>query len=808
MVNDFRYALRTLGRNRGFTVIATLTLALGIGLNAAIFGILNGLLFKPPVAADSDRLVWIASASSEPDGPRGNLTYPDFMAIRERKDVLAGAFAFTEAPMSLSTGGQALRLKGQVVSGNMFDVLGLRMTAGRAFLPEEDRSAGTHPVAVIGHALAQRLFPDDAGAVGRPMTINGRAFTVVGVAPPGFSGPDRMSPADVWVPLMMHAAAIPGLGDGLSPTSWWLKGIGRLADGVPRAQAHVTLAGLAAGIAQSRSESHKGFTLTVQAFHGTDPRDRADVLPLAALLMAVTLTVLLIACANVAGLLLSRATGREREIGIRRAVGASRARLVRQLLVESLVLAAMAGATGLLLAMWGSDLIMRMAEIPGPLDASPDWRVVVFTAGVSLAAGIAFGLVPALRSSPEDVAPSLRAEPGAHARPRASRLQRGLVIGQLAVSLVLLTGAGLLINGLAQAWRVDVGFQYADRVVVSLDLRLQNYEPARASAFYAQVMEQVRALPGVQRATLAHLVPFGGRVYSHGLSLPDQLADPDRIPPRVSVNRVWTDFFATLHIDLVRGRDFDERDLKPAPDTAIVSETMAARIWPGQDPLGQRFSVDGPDGPFVTVVGVVRDSRIDEFNERSWPAAYLPHARSPGEVAIMAWSPRGAAEVIREIEGVVRRLDPDLPLHASRPLRQYVAERLDGERALSSLLTLCGGLALFLAALGLYGVMAYAVARRTREIGIRMALGADRRGVVRLFLSDALRLAATGVAAGLLPAVAVTYALAGMLVGVTVGDPVTLVGAVSILTTATLAAAWIPTLRATRVEPVVALRQD
>ena len=576
MVNDFRYALRTLGRNRSFTVIATLTLALGIGLNAAIFGIINGLILKPLAAANGDRLVWIASASSEPDGPRGNLTFPDFAALRDNKDVLADAFVFTDAPMSLSTAGQALRLKGQVASGQVFDVLGLHMSQGRGFLPEEDRT----PYAPSGGdrlRARQRLFPGPPGAIGQSITLNGRAFTIVGVAPPGFSGPDRLSAAEVWVPLMMHATAIPGLRDGLSPTEWWLKGIGRLADGVSPVRAQATLAGVARGIAQSQPESHRGFTITVQLFRGMNPADRNQVLPMAGLLMAVTLTVLMIGCANVAGLLLSRAAGREREIGIRRAIGASRGRLVRQLLTESLVLALMAGAAGLLLAMWGSELIMRVVELPGPIDASPDWRVVLFTAGVSLAAGVAFGLVPALRSSPRDVAPSLRSEPGADARPRASRLQRGLVVGQLAVSLVLLAGAGLLIHGLSQAWRFDVGFQYADRVAVSLDLRLQNYQPARAAVFYAQLMEQVRALPGVQRATMAHVVPFGGTVYSHGLSFPGQTVDPDRMPPRASVNRVWTDFFDTLQIGLVRGRDFDERDLKPVPETCPLYTSPSPR---------------------------------------------------------------------------------------------------------------------------------------------------------------------------------------------------------------------------------------
>ena len=807
MTNDIRYACRLLARNPGFAAVAIMTLAIGIGLNGAVFSIFNAMLFKPLPVDRPGRLVWIASASTEPDGPRGNLTYPDFLDLRARREVLEDAFAFTEAPLSIGGGGRAVRLTGQVVTGNMFDVLGVRMAAGRHFLPEEDRTSGTHPVMIISHTLWQRHFGGDPAIVGRPAVVNGQTFSIVGVTAEGFVGPDLLSPSDAWVPLMMHATVLPGI-RAASRETWWLKAIGRLAPGATPRQAQGVLSGVAGGIAQAEPTSHKGFFVTVTTFQGTDPADRAQVLPMSALVLGLTLTVLLIACANVAGLLLSRSAGRQREIGIRIAVGATRRALVRQFLVESLIMSALAGCAGLLMALWGTAAMVRFADVPVRVDTAPDWRLLLFTALVSLGAGAAFGLAPALRAAGQNLLPSLRSEPGSDARPRTSRLQRALVIGQLAVSLVLLVGAGLFMRGLSQAWRSDVGFAYRDRVAVSMDLRLQNYEAPRAAAFYVRLLEQVRALPGMRDATFAHLIPFGGRVFSHGLTLPDRPQDPNARPERASVNRVWTGFFSTLQIPIVRGRDFAEADLKAVPDAAIISETMALRYWADAEPLGQRFSVDGPSGPFVTVVGVARDVLIDEFTERRWPAVYLPHSRAAEEISLIAWSPRPPAQTIREIEETVNRLDSDLPLFASRPLSQYVAERLDSEQALSSLLAVCGGLALVLAALGLYGVMAYAVARRTREIGVRMALGAERRDVMRLFVREGLNVAMWGLIWGALPAVAVTFALSGALVGVGAADPPTLAAAIALLVGATLLAAYVPARRATRVDPIVALRRE
>jgi len=414
-------------------------------------------------------------------------------------------------------------------------------------------------------------------------------------------------------------------------------------------------------------------------------------------------------------------------------------------------------------------------------------------------------LAPALRAAALPVLPALRADPGGDARPRNSRLQRALVIGQLAASLVLLSSAGMLIRGLMAAWTTNIGFTYEDRVTVSTDLRLHNYDDPRARVFFDKALASVRALPGVEGATLAHLVPFGGRVYVYRATL---AGAAEAGQERVSVNRVWTGFFATLKIPLLRGRDFTEADLKPGSDSAIISETMAQRLWAGTDPIGQRFSLDGPAGPFHTVVGVARDVQIDEFTERPWPAAWLPHTGEAGEVVLLAASSRPAAQVLQEIEGVIRGLDPNLPVYMARPLRSYVAERLDGERALSKLLALCGGLAIGLAALGLYGITAYGVARRTREIGVRMALGATRDDVLRLFVREGLALAVRGATWGILPAMAATYALSGLFVGVFPVDLVTLGGSALVLAAATLAAAYVPARRATRVDPIYALRTE
>jgi predicted permease len=800
-----RHAFKAVFKSPGFSLIAIATLAVGIGLNVALFGIFNALLFRPLAVSNPAGLVAIRSASVKPDGPRGNLTYPDFEDLRARRDVLVDAFAFTQITAGLSVGGRATRVNGQIVTSNMFDVLGVRAALGRTFSAQEDREQ----VAVVSDGAWRAIFGGDAAVVGSAVTINGRSFTVIGVAPRGFRGPDRFEPVDLWVPLGTHPAVLPGEGTVLSREHWWLTGIGRLAPGVDPRTAQSVLEGVARGIAAALPSSHDGFTVRVSRYHGTPDDTRGEVVPIAALVMTVTFCVLLIACANVAGLLVSRAAARQREIAIRLAIGATRAALTRQLLAESLVLAAFAGTAGLIISMWGTEAIVRFAAIPAAVESTPDWRVLLFTAAASLVAGIAFGLAPALRAASLPLIASLRSEPGADARPRSSRLQRGLVVGQLAMSLIMLASAGMLLRGLSAAWRTNIGFEYENRVAVSMDLRLQNYDAGRTASFLERARAGVRALPGIENVTYSHLVPFGGRVFVYGVSLPGQAPDADPRQNRVSVNEVGPDFFVSMGIRMARGRTFMPADFdRGGPPVAIISEAMASRFWNDRDPIGQRFSIDGAAGPWRTVVGVAGDVQIDEFTERPWPAAWVPFRPDPGELVLMAASPRPPAQVLREIENVLRGIDADLPLYASRPVRDYVAERLDGERALSKLLTICGALALGLAGLGLYGVTAYGVARRTREIGVRMALGADRTDVLRLFVTEGLRLATRGVIWGILPAIAATYALSGMFVGVFPIDPLTLFGATATLIAATLLAAYVPARRATRVDPLIALRTE
>ena len=796
-----RYAIRSLLRQPIFTLTAVATLAVGIGLNVAIFGVFNAMLFRPLPVHEPGRLVAILSTSTQPDGPRGHLTYPDFQALRDRRDVLAEAFAFANVPLGVSTSGRALRANGQIVTANMFDVLGVRAAYGRTFGGAEDGE----PVAVLSHEMWLRLLGGDEQAIGRPIVINGRSCTLIGVAPREFRGPDRFEPADVWIPLALHANAFPGERDMLSSQNWWLTGVGRLAEGSTVRGAQAVLGGVAQALASAQPDSHQGFGIRVTTYNGADDQSRGEAIPLAALVLAVTLCVLLIACANVAALLLSRTASRQREIGIRLAIGATRGDLTRQFMAESFVLSGAAAIAGLIAAMWGMEAIVRFAEIPAALESTPDWRIGLFTLAVSLLAAVAFGLAPALRAAALPLLPSLRSEPGGDARPRSSRLQRALVVGQLAASLVLLSSAGMLVRGLLAAWTTDVGFTYEDRVSVSTDVRLQNYDNDRARAFFDRAVAAVRALPGVENASLAHLVPFGGRVYVYRATL---AGATDAGHERVSVNRVWTGFFSTMKIPILRGRDFTEADLARGADAAVISETMARRLWANADPIGQRFSIDGPGGPFRTVVGVARDVQVDEFTERPWSAAWFPHPGEAAEVAIVAASPRPASQILEEIEAVIRALDADLPVYLSRPLRSYVAERLDGERALSKLLTLCGGLAIGLAALGLYGVTAYGVARRTREIGVRMALGASRADVLRLFVREGLRMTARGMAWGILPAVAATSALSGMFAGVFPVDVLTLGGSVVVIAGVTLAAAYVPARRAASLDPVFALRTE
>jgi len=806
MRQDLVYAWRSLTRSPVFALVAVATLAIGVGLNTSLFSIINVMLLKPLPVEHGEGLIWISSASTKPNGPQGNMTYPDVVDLAG-VPVLSGATAYGYLPANLSSSDRAERLDGQIVMGNFFQVLGVRPHRGRLIEPSDDRPAAVR-VAVISFALWQRLFTSRDAALGENVRINGQVFTVAGIAPRGFRGPDVFSYADVWVPLSVAAELIPDMRRPLDRNSWWLKSIARLAPNRTVAEAGVTLRTRAAAIAQAFPDSHDGFTVRVDPVRGAPPGDREKVQPLSAILLGVTMTVLLIACANVANLLLVRGVAKGRETAIRVALGASRMRLLRQALLECAILAAAGGAAGLLLSLWATEGLIQFAGAPIDADFTPDRRVLLFTSGLSALTAIVFGLAPALRASAVAPAPALKTTEGSGVARHRSRLQGALVSGQLALSMVLLLAAGLFLKSLVSARSVDVGFNPRDRVAMSFNLRMHGYSPERAQAFHRSLLDRVRSRPGVRSASLAAMVPLGGRVWVGGLTFPDRPADPDARAPRVALNFVWPAFFETMEIAIVRGRALNDQDMLGTPSTAVVNETMARRHWPDRDPIGQRFSHNGPRGPFFEIVGIARDTIVDEYTEDPTAFAYLPGRAADDDVALLAWVDGDPAARLHALESDVRALDSSIAVFAPKTLEQHIADRLDGERALTRILGVTGVLALTLAAIGLYGVVAYTIARRTREIGVRMALGAQPRDVVRLFVLDAARLGLIGLACGIPPAIAVTGLLAGSLVGVRMADPAAIGAVTLVLAAVVLLAAYLPARRATRIDSLIALRAE
>jgi predicted permease len=805
MFQDLKFAARSLSRTPGFSAIAVLTLALGIGVNTSVFSMINLLLFRPPPVERPGDLVWISSASSKPNGPQGNMTYPDVHDMRSLP-VVAGVLAYGEVQANIAHSGHAERLNGHVVTSNYFELLGLRPHRGRFFGEDDDRDG--NPVAVISFALWTGMFGARDDAIGAAVHINGSPFTICGVAPRGFAGPSIFSRSDVWMPIGASKSINHDVSAPLSRTSWWLRSIARLAPAVSDREATAAFQTRAASIASAFPDSHDGFTVRLTPLGGAPPGDRDQVKPLAGMLMAATMIVLVIACANVANLLLARNAAKGRDRAIRVALGASRVRLLRERLAESTVLASGAGAVGLLLSMWSTDLLLRFGGVPLEVDPTPDHRVLLFTLGISILTGLLFGVLPALRvasMAPNEAMKGIQASGDA---PSRSRLPRLLVSGQLALSLVLLLTAGLFLKGIANARMMPLGLEPDGRVSMSLNLRMHGYTNERAIAFQRALLERARAIPGIDSATMAALVPLGGRVSISDVTLPNRPADPEARRERVSINHVWPEFFSTLGMPLVAGRPLDERDMGPRASAAVISEAMARRYWPDRSPLGERFSVSGVQGPFVEIVGVVRDTIIDELTERPWPAAYLPYHPNGDDFVLLAHARIPPGEALRLLELQVHALDAAVAVFQPMTLRQHVAERLDGERALGRLLSVVGLLALTLAAVGLYGVVAFTVSRRTREIGVRIALGAQPADVVRLFLLDASRLAVGGLAGGILPAIAVTALLASSLVGVRVADPTTMLAVMAILTAVVLIAAYLPARRATRIDPVSALRAE
>jgi putative ABC transport system permease protein len=813
LLQDVRYGARQLRRSLAFTAVAVLTLALGIGANTTIFGVINALLLRPPAGIerpDQIVLVFLRSAHNEVGM---NVSYPEFRDWRDQNRVLSGLAAYHTVWLGLSAEGESERVQGAMASGNYFDVLGAKPALGRTFVPEEDRIPGAYPVAVVSYGLWKRRFGSDPRLLGRTIRINSHPFTVIGVAAPGFKGTVAGESPEIWVPMMMEAEVLPADWAGWMGRRNWrlLQVIGRIKPSVTLGQAQANMDTVARQLEQAYPKEDKGVGVALLPDIRLYPWERAKVVGFGGLLTAVVGLVLLIACANVANLLLARASTRQKEIAVRLTIGASRARLIRQLLTESMLLALIGGALGLLLAIWGADVLSKAATgssfLPAS-DFSPDGRVLAFTVSLSLLTGVVFGLAPAWQASSVDPSPALKEAASTLGSPR-SRLQSMLVTAQIAMSLVLLTGAGLLLRTLRNYLTVNPGFEMKNVLDVSLDLGLAGYAETQGQSFYQRLLEGVRALPGVESASLAaYGAPTGGtgsttiRDYGQGRILGEWDLS-------VKFAIVAPGYFRTLGIRLVAGRDFTDQDTAQAPRVAIINESMAKRLWPGENPLGRRLATSQSGRPYFQVIGVAKDARLEALGKAPEPTMFEPLAQEyQAEMTLLVRTARGPMGLLPAIRGQVQSLDRNLPAFDVATLRDAVGTTLDQQKVSATFIGIFALLALVLAGIGIYGVTSYSVARRTHEMGIRMALGAERSDVLKLVVGQGMLLTLIGLAAGLLGALGLTRFLASLLYGVKPTDPATFALVALVLGSVALLASYIPARRATKIDPLVALRYE
>ncbi|HEX9755566.1 MAG TPA: ABC transporter permease [Gemmatimonadales bacterium] len=804
LLYDVRDAFRAVRRAPGFTLVATLTLAVGIGANTAIFGMLDRLLLRGMPVEAPERLVRVVTDRGE-DGINHNLSYRTYTDLRAQRSAFAGVLASTSIQLGMGGSDGSTRVVGEAVSGDYFDVLGIRPAAGRWFSPDEDRVGTPEAVVVLSHSFWTRGFDTDPGIVGRTIRLNDRPFTVVGVAPEGFTGLTRGASADLWIPLPA-SALVTDLGEYITrETTTWLDVLARLAPGLSRDRAQAALA------VWDGARSREGLLPDGQATRLLDGREgltiRADAVERSfTVLMGAVGVLLLIACANVAGLLLIRATGRRREFAVRLALGAGRRRMIRQLFTESLVLAALGGALGILVALWATGLLGAYRTPGGEaitLATGLDRRVLAFATLVSLATAVLFGLFPAFRASRPDLLPALKDAP-LRARHRVD-LRDLLVVGQVALSVVLLVGAALLVRTVRNLESLPVGFDPRGVLLAGMDLEASHYDRERGMAFYDGLLDRMRTLPGVEAATLATTVwPNPGGSNWSGLRLEGFTGSEDDVS--FDVNRVGPRYFETLRVPLLRGRGFDARD-RGTLSVAVVNETMARRYWPDQDPVGRKIYLDSTR--YVEIVGVANDGKYRELREAPQATVFFPILQGPQPHATLlvrvAGNPLAQAPAVRR---TIAALDPNVPVFDLRSLESYVGFARSREQLAASVVGLFSLVALGLAALGLYGVLAAGVEQRTREIGVRVALGAGPGMVTGLFLRRAALLVAVGLALGALGALGATGIARDLLFGVTPTDPASFLVVAAVLAAAAAAAAFFPVRRAVRLDPVEALRHE
>ncbi|HYB62751.1 MAG TPA: ABC transporter permease [Methylomirabilota bacterium] len=811
---DLKYGTRMVAKNPGVTLIVVLTMALGMGANTAIFGIVNGTLLRPLPVKSPDQVVVLAGRLQGDTLGVYQFSYSQLADFRKQADAFTDLFASEADLGGISYGGKADQFVFSHVTGNYFSALGVKPALGRLFLPTEGEEGGKDSYVVLGYSFWQKRFGGDPDIVGKQALVNGKEATIIGVAQKGFQGTNFALDLDGYVPLNMMA----------DPLKFWrdrtdreLTVMGRMKPGLGMRQAQSSVNLVAERLAEQYPATDKGVTVRVIPERLARPQPYAtNIVPfLAGLFLALAALVLLLACVNVTNILLVRATLRQREMAIRAALGASRGRLVRQLLTESIVLALFGGAGGLLLGAWASGaiaLILPPSKFPIRLDFSLDWRVFAYTLAAALLTGTLVGVWPALRAGRTEVNSVLH---GAGRSDTAGvghhRVRSVLVVTQVAGSLVLLIAGGLFLRSLIRAERASLGFDPDHVLNVTLNPNEVGYDATRTQSFYRDLETRVRALPGVQTASLAFCVPMGNvndasQVYVEGRTLA-----PGQQPPMVVYNRVDAPYFDTMRVPLLRGRAFREDDNEKAPLVAIVDESMARQFWPNEDPIGKRFSLESATGPFVQIVGVAGDGKYVFIGWDREPYFFVPLAQRYMPYRTLQIRSSVPPETLTTlVQREIRALDPNMPISDVQTMRQSLS---GGNgffifRIGAILAAAMGMLGLTLAAVGVYGVVSFAASQRTHEIGIRMALGADRRDILRLVLRQGLSLVVGGALFGVLLAWALTRSMAAVLVGVSPTDLLTFVTATLLLTGIGLWACYSPARRAMRLDPMVALRYE
>jgi predicted permease len=838
-LRDLRYALRMLRRSPGFAVVAALLLALGIGANTAIFSVVDAVLLKSLPVKDPERLVLLSHTNSGEYSDR--FSYSNYEQIRDHDQTLSGVLAYYPLRLTVIVDGwPEPALNGQLVTGSYYQVLGVNAMLGRTIAPEDDRAPGAHPVCVISHGYWQRRFGGDPGVVGKTIHLGGYPFTVIGVTPPEFFGTEVCSAMDISAPLMMQQQVTPGIRSFVNENWERFRLMGRLRPGMTMEQALASLGllyqqyvdnkvvALYSSLNDKAINEADHYKANARLMVASGSQGLSDLRqqfsqPLSVLMCVVAL-VLGVACANLAGLLLARGVARRKEMAVLLAIGAGRLRLVRQLFTESLLLACLGSLLGLLLAWWGTRLFLPLVsqgEIPIYLSLNLDFRMLGFTAGVVVLTSMLFGLAPAFVTTRVELQSALKQDSQAMGGRRALSFGRVLVIAQVALSLLLLVGAGLFVRSLRNLQHVETGYARENVLVLKLEPVGSDDKGPQHTAFYDELLRRVKALPGVRQASLIGYSPISRREWLVMGQNPEESKNPmyvegytPRLDEDMTINhmQVYPHSFATLGIPLLAGRDFGPQDTRQSPLVAVISESMARRFFGAENPIGRRFGIAYPVRCCpMEIIGVVKDAKYISLRQESRPMFYRPFAQantSMGQMTLVVRTAGDTAPIAAAVQREARALDPGMPRFEVEPLAAQLDASLTQERLVATLASVFGLLALLLACIGLYGVMAYDVARRTHEIGIRMALGASARRVVQLVLRETLWLVGIGIVIGLGATWAATRWVASLLFGLQPHDPLTIGLAVLVLLAVAAVAGYLPARRATRVDPLVALKYE